>query len=573
MDKLFDEKVELVEKSKTKPWLKFISFFLILIFLIVLTIVYFVFASFFPDIRGRTIPQSLTEIKNFYLNVYTTRFLATVPLFIIQSTLTFFAFKPLISFRKASIIAIVLLFLSAGYFANSYFSSFKHYVQNWENLVSYVEYPNTQPKISGTFGCNPDSANQRRIEFITKDNFETVRNYYESRILPGYQIVESNLTLYDYDPSKINMEPDQEIPGIRIRYQLPLGNNSFGPEYSVNIVPEEPNIKIVAKSSECSSYDLKADFPKLKALQTSTSPSPPNETVYTEDSRSANWKTYSGKFITFKHPPDFNKCTQPDWPQNSEYACFELPTSGNTLSSIRFQVIKPGDVGAPNYSFEEFKNKIVENGRKSQVEINNFDYVNINESTIDDQKALIYDQIQLKIYPALIRTAWIKKDVTQYFISWEVQANDISSRDSFVSQNSQKFDQILATLKFTETSQESVLKIPEYGVQITLSDEIKDAYYINTTTSKGYVYLKVHSLDTEPQCKKDDSSTASLSRVGKDEINPMTNGKFSDSFKGKVIGNYFYYIDLAQYSCADTTEGKAKLEKVRSAFTTAEITQ
>lgn len=117
------------------------------------------------------------------------------------------------------------------------------------------------------------------------------------------------------------------------------------------------------------------------------------------------------------------------------------------------------------------------------------------------------------------------------------------------------------------------LKIPEYGVQIVLSDEIKDAYYINATASKGYVYLKVHSLDTEAQCKKDDSSTAALSRVGKDEINPMTSGKYSDSFKGKVIENYFYYIDLAQYSCAQTSDGKAKLEKVRSAFTNAEIIQ
>lgn len=117
------------------------------------------------------------------------------------------------------------------------------------------------------------------------------------------------------------------------------------------------------------------------------------------------------------------------------------------------------------------------------------------------------------------------------------------------------------------------LKITEYDVQIVLLDEIKDAYYINTTASKGYVYLKVHSLDSEPQCLKDDSSTAALSRVGKDEINPMSGGKYSDSFKGVVIGNYFYYIDLAQYSCAQTPEGKATLEKVRNAFTNAQIIQ
>lgn len=119
--------------------------------------------------------------------------------------------------------------------------------------------------------------------------------------------------------------------------------------------------------------------------------------------------------------------------------------------------------------------------------------------------------------------------------------------------------------------QQDVLKITEYGVEIVLSDEIKDAYYVK---KNGYIYLKVHSLDLEPQCKNDDTSTAVLGRVGKDEINPMTGGKYSDSFSnGKVIGSYFYYIDLAQYSCAETTTGKAKLEKVRSAFMNATISQ
>lgn len=123
-----------------------------------------------------------------------------------------------------------------------------------------------------------------------------------------------------------------------------------------------------------------------------------------------------------------------------------------------------------------------------------------------------------------------------------------------------------------ETSQ-SFLEIPEYGVKFALSESIKDAYYLPATADKGYVYLKVHSLDSEPQCAKDESSTAALSRVGKNDINEMSGQKYSDSGNGVVIGNYYYYIDLAQYSCAESTEGKAKLEKVRTAFTNAEITQ
>ncbi len=119
----------------------------------------------------------------------------------------------------------------------------------------------------------------------------------------------------------------------------------------------------------------------------------------------------------------------------------------------------------------------------------------------------------------------------------------------------------------------TTLKISEYGVQIVLTDNIKDAYYIRTTADKGYVYLKVHALDEESQCKKDDSSTAALSRVGKDDINPMNQTKYSDSYKGITIGNYFYYIDLAQYSCAESSAGKILLEKVRTAFANAEIIQ
>ena len=116
---------------------------------------------------------------------------------------------------------------------------------------------------------------------------------------------------------------------------------------------------------------------------------------------------------------------------------------------------------------------------------------------------------------------------------------------------------------------ESTLKIPEYNVQITLSKDIKDAYYV---TKNNYIYLKVHSLDTEPQCKSDDTSTAALGRAGKDEVNPMSEKKYSESYKGVTIGNYFYYTELAQYECATSTQGKALLEKVRTAFTNTSTT-
>ena len=133
------------------------------------------------------------------------------------------------------------------------------------------------------------------------------------------------------------------------------------------------------------------------------------------------------------------------------------------------------------------------------------------------------------------------------------------------------YEKMLTTFKLIgqQKTQETFLKIPEYGVQITLSDEIKDAYSVK---KNGYIYLKVSSLDSEPQCKSDDTSIAALGRVGKDEINPMSGGKYSDSFNGKVIGNYFYYIDLAQYSCAEKPENKVLLDKIRKAFSNASST-
>lgn len=119
---------------------------------------------------------------------------------------------------------------------------------------------------------------------------------------------------------------------------------------------------------------------------------------------------------------------------------------------------------------------------------------------------------------------------------------------------------------------QSFLEIPEYGVKFALSTDIKDAYYLPATASKGYVYLKVQSLDQEPQCKNDESSTAALSKIGKDDINEMSGMKYSDTFQGATIGNYFYYIDLAQYECAESVNGKATLVNVRKAFSEASKT-
>lgn len=121
-----------------------------------------------------------------------------------------------------------------------------------------------------------------------------------------------------------------------------------------------------------------------------------------------------------------------------------------------------------------------------------------------------------------------------------------------------------------KTSQ-AFLEVAEFGIKFALSEDIKDAYVVTPKSgTKDYVYLKVHSLDNEPQCNSDESSTAALSKVEKDETSPVLGDKkYSETMNGFTMGNYFYYIDLAQYECAESPAGKAKLELVRKAFSNA----
>lgn len=130
------------------------------------------------------------------------------------------------------------------------------------------------------------------------------------------------------------------------------------------------------------------------------------------------------------------------------------------------------------------------------------------------------------------------------------------------------YEKMITTVKFIKQDKaiEAFLDVPEYGIKILLADIIKDAYVVE---KDGYKYLKVKSLDSEPQCKSDDTAFAALGKVGKDEINQMTNEKYSNSANGKIIGDYYYYISLAQYSCAEKPENIALLEKIRTAFSEA----
>lgn len=127
--------------------------------------------------------------------------------------------------------------------------------------------------------------------------------------------------------------------------------------------------------------------------------------------------------------------------------------------------------------------------------------------------------------------------------------------------------------KATETPQSTVnyLKIPEWGVKVKLSDDIKDAYYDNkVTTNLSAFSLRVHSLDSETQCKNDPQSLSTIFKVGKDEPSdqdPTTT--YAKMEKGVVIGDSFYFISRAQYNCTSDASKEALLNKAIKAFTDA----
>lgn len=116
------------------------------------------------------------------------------------------------------------------------------------------------------------------------------------------------------------------------------------------------------------------------------------------------------------------------------------------------------------------------------------------------------------------------------------------------------------------------LEVPEYGVKFKLSPSIADAYYEKNSDPIAGIALRVHSLDVEPDCKSGKNSVAALLKVGKDEVNPLAEKKYSESMKGVVIGDYFYYIGNAHYSCVQDPKNQPLLDKVRVAFSEASST-
>lgn len=132
------------------------------------------------------------------------------------------------------------------------------------------------------------------------------------------------------------------------------------------------------------------------------------------------------------------------------------------------------------------------------------------------------------------------------------------------------------TPKQQKPVEEKYLTIKEWGVKLKLTDSIKDAYYdtkdlLSSNDTVGYS-LRVHSLDSEPACKDSDASVSAISRVPVNLDDPANPGKkFSESRvdSGTTIGSYFYYIESAQYPCAQNPDKQELLGYVRIEFNLA----
>lgn len=124
----------------------------------------------------------------------------------------------------------------------------------------------------------------------------------------------------------------------------------------------------------------------------------------------------------------------------------------------------------------------------------------------------------------------------------------------------------------TETGATKYLKIKEWGVEFALTTATADAYYDTTTlSSHDSMSLRSHSLDSETNCTTKPQSVATIFRVpATAEDESLPGKKYTDTQDGKIIGNYFYFIQGAQDSCvSDGIDKKIILQGVLNSFITA----
>lgn len=161
---------------------------------------------------------------------------------------------------------------------------------------------------------------------------------------------------------------------------------------------------------------------------------------------------------------------------------------------------------------------------------------------------------------------------TGWFV-WQTGKNtDTNNAASDQPQNSSQNQNNQNNSDQANTIQPSVkyLEIPQWGIKFTLSPTIADAYYDNVTSSSLDSFsLRDHSLDSEPDCTTGSQSVVTIFRVSinePDDVQPEKKYSETRAEQGQIIGDYFYFVQGAQYSCAEDPASNATLIAVRAAF-------
>ncbi len=152
-------------------------------------------------------------------------------------------------------------------------------------------------------------------------------------------------------------------------------------------------------------------------------------------------------------------------------------------------------------------------------------------------------------------------------------ALDNAAKSQADPQKSEKKEEITEE---AENTTQKYLEIKEWGIKFKLTENIEDAYYdgIKATSMEAFS-LRVHSLDSEPDCKTGSQSIVTIFKVDKDTPDDrLPDQKYSETnaTQGKLIANDFYFMGGAQYTCAQNANNQDLLNKVRKEFIEASAT-
>lgn len=129
-----------------------------------------------------------------------------------------------------------------------------------------------------------------------------------------------------------------------------------------------------------------------------------------------------------------------------------------------------------------------------------------------------------------------------------------------------------ATKKSTPAPATDYLKIPEFGVEISLTANTKDAYYTIRSDDPAVADLSTHSLTAlDAECAASASSTAAVSYFTDPNAQIMT-GTYAQRYPNAAhIGDRYFYIEPGNGPCSGKSNVEALQLTQRDDFSKATI--